>query len=280
MDKRAKFKKLSVVCVTEFLMMYLSLKVMRFPLAYFSKTGASEAVVDLICLALFLIPILVCLVYMKLTYPEKLRIFTAGGSKNSLRGLGIGLAIGSVMNVTLCLASMFSGSVTYRFAGVNPLLFVALAVCFIQCASEEVLIRGYATAYLEDSYPDDVVALTGGTLFVLHHIGNLKAFGFSTVFCLNVFLLGILLYLAVKLTGSIWTAFGIHTAWNYSQSFIFGSENSGTASTLAFFSSEGATDSFFCNTVYGNEGTWFCVLVVFVVTAMLYGMYRKTKQTV
>jgi len=275
MVKNSKFTNLFVVAVTEFLMMYLSLKIKKIPLNMCREFCDSAAVINLIRLGLFIIPIIICLIYMKLTYPDKLKIFTAGGPVVSAKALGIGTAIGFVMNFTLCILSLISGSVKYSFLGFNPLLLVAVVCCFIQCSAEEVLIRGYASSYLEDKYPCDVVAFVGGVLFVLHHIGNLKKCGFSAVFCLNVFLIGIILYLLVKLTKSIWVAYGLHTAWNYTQSFIFGSENSGIESTLAFFSSSDKKDSFFCDTVYGNEGTWMCTIVCAVVILILFRMLQK-----
>ena len=69
----------------------------------------------------------------------------------------------------------------------------------------------YITIYLEGTKSWDVIAFTGGVLFVFHHVTNMVDIGFSTLFCLNVFLIGVAFYLLVKLTNSFWICCGVHT---------------------------------------------------------------------
>ena len=44
----------------------------------------------------------------------------------------------------------------------------------------------------------DVVCLVSGTLFIFHHILNMIYYGFSVMFCLNVFLMRVLFCLLVR----------------------------------------------------------------------------------
>lgn len=101
-------------------------------------------------------------------------------------------------------------------------------------------------------------------------------YGFDAMFCLNVFLAGVIAYLLVKLTGNFWTCCGFHTGWNVTQMYLFGLPNSGISSAVALYQGNEAKDTFFFNTVYGNEGSW-CTTIVFLISiaVILYMWKRK-----
>lgn len=279
MIQNKKCTRLFVVAPTELAMMLLPLEVIHILISLNSenilKQANGEILLDVFMLSLFIIPIIVCLVYMAITYPGKLKVFTDGGAKHNIKHLLTGLGMGFVLNAVLCVAASVSGSLTYTFKGFNFGLLAVFIPCFIQCACEEVLIRGYASSYLEDRYKYDVVAFVGGVLFIFHHISNMKTFGFDARFALNLFLVGVFLYLLMKKTRSIWTCFGFHTAWNFTQEYIFGTPNSGLVSSFALFNGENPVDSFFFNTVYGNEGTLMCTVLFVVAIVCTYMFMRR-----
>lgn len=73
-----------------------------------------------------------------------------------------------------------------------------------------------------------------GALFIFHRELNMKYYGFNSIFCLNVFLIGVFLCLMIKWDGNFWIACGFHTAWNYMQFHILGLSNSGSTPEVAF----------------------------------------------
>lgn len=181
---------------------------------------------------LFLIPILLCLLYMRFTGKKSLAVFTKGTGRNKLSGFGKGMLIGFLMNSFLTLLMLITGTVRFSFRSFTWLLPALLPLVFIQCSCEEILLRGYASTYMEGGYRWDIIGFVGSVLFIFHHVSNL-AEHFSSVFCLNVFLVGVMLYLLMKTTGSFWICCGFHTAWNFTQQFLYGLPNSGMSSGLA-----------------------------------------------
>ncbi len=94
---------------------------------------------------------------------------------------------------------------------------------------EEYLCRGFVPAYLKERGHIIIIAV-GGICFIFHHAGNMTMYGFSAIFCLNVFLAGAIMYLLIQISGNFWIVCGFHSAWNYTQQYLFGIPNSGSAS--------------------------------------------------
>ena len=92
---------------------------------------------------------------------------------------------------------------------------------------------------------------------------------FSGVFCLNVFLVGVILYLIMKTTDSIWICCGFHTAWNFFQQFLYGLPNSGQTSGLALFAGADAKTNFFFDADMGIEGSLSATALIVAVILLL-----------
>ena len=149
-----------------------------------------------------IIPIIITLIYMRLCCPEALSKFTEGSLARKLKSLGTGLLIGTAVMLFLILLSSVSGAVTYRYQSFHFLILPLIFFVFIQCCAEEILLRGYVPAVLDPHHSQDAVAFVSGSLFIFHHIFNMDSLGFSTLFCLNVFLLGVWFYYLVRLEGN------------------------------------------------------------------------------
>lgn len=223
--------------------------------------------------SLFLIPTAAIWIYMRAT--DRTVLPTFAFQKGAGRALAIGSLAGAAMNTLCVLLAAATGCFTLTFSGFTPLTLVLVIFCFFTCSCEELFCRGYVQEYLKKRYPIEVAAAAGGVLFIFHHITNLKYFGFNQFFVLNVFLVGLLFTLLTLLTGSIWAAFGMHTLWNFNQQFIMGLPNSGASSCLSVFQGKGAVDGFFFNTTYGLEGAPGTTLIILVMLAILYLLYRK-----
>ena len=223
--------------------------------------------------SLFLIPSALIIGYMRFTRPESLNVFGMRQKKQSTKAFGTGLLIGLLVNGGISVILGLTGTVQYSLQGFSVYLPLVLLPVTIQCTCEELYLRGYVPAYMEPESHWSTVAFVSGILFIFHHTANLNLFGFSSVFCLNVFLIGVLEYLLLKRNGNFWIAAGFHTAWNFTQQYLFGLPNSGVSSPVALLIGQNAKDNFFFNTVYGNEGSLFTtvVLVLFVLALICPG---------
>jgi membrane protease YdiL (CAAX protease family) len=82
-------------------------------------------------------------------------------------------------------------------------------------------------------------ALLSSAFFAAAHLGNPSVTVFSLI---NVALAGVLFAFAYMKTRSLWLPFGIHYAWNFSQSTLYGLPTSGLLTpekTLILASQEG-----------------------------------------
>lgn len=223
-----------------------------------------------------IIPILMLLAFMRLTCRNAMSVFTEGTMARKLKSLGKGLLIGFAANGILALLAGVSHTIEYSFNEFEPLILPLIFFVFIQCTSEEVLLRGYVPAILGREHSWDAVAFVSGALFIFHHELNMLHYGFNSIFCLNVFLLGVLLCLLIRWDGNFWIACGFHTAWNYMQFHILGLSNSGSTPDVCIFKGANSASSFFFDYVYGFEGS-LCATVLITIGILL--LIRKTEHT-
>ena len=221
-----------------------------------------------------IIPILMLLAFMRLTCRNAMSVFTEGTMARKLKSLGKGLLIGFAANGILALLAGVSHTIEYSFNEFEPLILPLIFFVFIQCTSEEVLLRGYVPAILGREHSWDAVAFVSGALFIFHHELNMLHYGFNSIFCLNVFLLGVLLCLLIRWDGNFWIACGFHTAWNYMQFHILGLSNSGSTPDVCIFKGANSASSFFFDYVYGFEGS-LCATVLITIGILL--LIRKTE---
>ena len=209
-----------------------------------------------------IIPILMLIAFMWLTCRNALSVFTEGTMPRKLGSLAKGLLIGFAMNGLLCLLAGLSHTIEYSFNEFEPLVLPLIFFVFIQCTAEEVLLRGYVPAILGPKHTWDAVAFVSGALFIFHHELNMQYYGFNSIFCLNVFLIGVFLCLLIKWDGNFWIACGFHTAWNYMQFHIFGLSNSGNSPSVCIFKGANSATTFFFDYVYGFEGSLCATLLI------------------
>ncbi len=224
----------------------------------------------------FIIVILLCLLFMKKTNPKTLGVFSKGTFTDRIRTGLCGALIGFCANAVISLIAVFSGTVTVSFHAFSIFLIAIIPTVFIQCTMEEVLCRGFVPEYLK-KYNDPVIIAVSGICFILHHIGNLSIDGFNGIFCLNVFLLGTVMYLLVVVSGNFWIACGFHTAWNYTQQYLFGLPNSGITSSYGLFQGKAAESNFFFNATYGNEGSLTTTILSAIIIVILLILRLKKK---
>lgn len=225
-----------------------------------------------------IIPILMTLVFMYMTCPGALSVFTEGSFAGKMKALGKGFLLGVIAISILTFFAAVSKTVTFQYRGFNWRILPALLPLFIQCTAEELLLRGYVPAVAERNHRWDAVCFLSGILFIFHHILNMEYYGYSTMFCLNVFLLGVLFCLLVKAEGNFWIASGIHLGWNYMQTCVLGVTASGEDMSIGMFQGTLNQANGFFQQAYGYEGSvTAAVLSVICLVDLIVYLKKKGK---
>jgi membrane protease YdiL (CAAX protease family) len=138
---------------------------------------------------------------------------------------GLGLIIGGALMTSTILVLVITGC--YRFGSFNSLMPLLTGVIFLGAAAlvEELIARVILFKLIEEYFGSWVSIAVMAVLFGLTHLGNPNAtFTAALAIMLET---GLLLGAAFMLTRRIWLIWGIHIAWNYFQSTIFGVNVSG-----------------------------------------------------
>ncbi|MGX8773646.1 MAG: CPBP family intramembrane glutamic endopeptidase [Bacillota bacterium] len=204
------------------------------------------------------------LVYTLITKRNRFifRSFMPTAAGNKLSALLAGLLVGFIMNFGCIAWALLAGDIKLFLnfaAGEIPFFLFALMCVFIQSTSEELWCRGFMYERINVHYPLWVAILVNSLFFAALHLGNPGA-GFLPI--ADIAICGLSFSIAKWYTGSIWFPMGIHTAWNFTQNFLFGLPNSGIVSEASVFGLDAASahDSLIYNVAFGVEGAVPAVL--------------------
>ena len=101
-----------------------------------------------------------------------------------------------------------------------------------------------------------MTAVFWSLLFAAGHFTNA---GENPLDLVQVFFAGVLFAYALWRTGSLWWGIGFHMTWDWAQSFLFGTADSGTLSAGRLFHTHAAGAPLLSGGVDGPEGSVFCV---------------------
>lgn len=185
-----------------------------------------------------------------------LKSILPGYKNNGIRTLMAGLLVGFVMNFFCIACALVHGDIKlYLDFALDqiPLMLFAFVCVFIQSTSEEVWCRGFVYERINVRYPLWMAILVNGLFFAGLHVFNPGA---SVLPIADIALCGLSFSLAKWYTGSIWFPMGVHTAWNFTQNFLFGLPNSGLVSEVSVFTLDAATarTNLIYNSAFGVEG--------------------------
>ena len=172
----------------------------------------------------------------------------------------IGLAAGCLLNSICVLAAKLNGNITIETnadVNIGLLIFAFLAV-FIQSTTEELESRGMVFGMLADVVPTWAAAVISAIFFAALHLLNN---GITWISFISIIVIGIAYAFAYYYTGSIYLPAGMHTAWNFTQDFIFGLPNSGNPSAMSILKSTALSDSWAYSTEFGVEGSYTAIAV-------------------
>lgn len=127
------------------------------------------------------------------------------------------------------------------------------AALFVPAAFvEEMMFRGYPFFRLARTMKPLRAAVVMSGVFALAHLPN---GGEGLIGILQVIAVGLLFSLAVWRTGALWWAIGAHAAWNWTQTFVFGCNNSGLAGGAPWLVSVPAGPDWLSGGSTGPEGS-------------------------
>ncbi len=169
----------------------------------------------------------------------------------SMSMLGMGILLGFLTNFFCILLALLHGDIKLYLdfsAAQIPMMLFAFISVFFQSTSEELWCRGFLYERINIHYPLWVAVLVNGVLFGLLHSFNP---GVTVLAIADITICGIAYSLLRWYSGSIWTCFGIHTMWNFTQNFLFGLPNSGLVSEASVFHLDAANG--ISNLIYSYE---------------------------
>ncbi|HMK38977.1 MAG TPA: type II CAAX endopeptidase family protein [Bacteroidota bacterium] len=175
----------------------------------------------------------------------------------TLRELGAGCLLGFLMMAGIYIVEVALGYVSPSSAGLSPagaLRVTGLSFLSFSAGAmgEELLFRGYAFQTLIQAVTFLPATLLAAVVFGLAHMQNPHVTALSLS---NVVLAGALFSFAYMKTRSLWLPFGLHFAWNFSQTTLFGLPTSGVLdSAHALFGAAQSGPAWIGGGEFGPEG--------------------------
>ena len=144
---------------------------------------------------------------------------------------GFGLLLGG--GVFSAIIAMMGAFGLYRFGAVNPHFHPALPLELFLCIAvfQEVAVRGCIFQTLERRYGSGIALIVSSLFFGLLHLGSPVEGLTSGQWLVGPLFLsletGLLFTAAYLLTRRLWLPIGLHWGWNFFETSIYGTANSG-----------------------------------------------------
>ena len=161
------------------------------------------------------------------------------------------------------------GTAVWHYAAVWGLVFLGTGFF------EESLLRGYVQFTMTRGVGFWWGALLFSFLFGFIHTGNP---GESPVGVFQAGAIGLVFCISLWYTGSLWWAVGFHAAWDWSESYFFGTSDSGLVSQGHLFSEHPVGKILLSGGTTGPEGSLIGVpLIILIAVLMILWWGRRTK---
>jgi len=183
----------------------------------------------------------------------------------TFRELGMGCLLGFLMMAGIYAIEFGMGDLApspHSLGASQAAGIVGYAILWYGTAAmaEELLFRGYAFQTLIQAVTFLPAAILMSGLFGIAHLQNPHA---TLLSLSNVFLVGILFAFAYMKTRSLWLPFGIHFAWNFSQTTLFGLPTSGLLDReQVLFPTQQLGPEWFGGGEFGPEGGILATLAI------------------
>lgn len=158
-------------------------------------------------------------------------------------------------------SAALTGGAVFRWALAWGVTFIALAL------GEELAFRGYLLAVAARRIRFWPAALLLSALFGLAHMGN---HGENLLGIVQVVGIGLLWCLMIRRTGNLWFAIGFHAAWDWAETFFYGTLDSGLVGVGRFLNSSVHGPTWLTGGSAGPEGSVFAILVLPVCALLIH----------
>ncbi len=183
-------------------------------------------------------------------------------------------------------ARLLSGGTAFRYG-----LLWALGFLFVGLL-EETMLRGYAQYTLARGLAGIYGAIFPSTrhrhtfgfwtaalfLSFVFGFGHSSNPGESPLGLLAAGLAGLVFCFALFRTGSLWWAIGIHTSWDWAQSFLYGVADSGLMADGHLFATHPVGRPIFSGGLTGPEGSIFAILMLAIMAGIVALTLRQAHQ--
>jgi membrane protease YdiL (CAAX protease family) len=159
-----------------------------------------------------------------------------------------------------------TGSAVYRWAlawGVT-FLFVSL--------NEEFAFRGYWLFTMARRMRFWPAALFLSAVFGVAHLGNK---GENVLGILQVVATGLLFCLMIRRTGNLWFAIGFHAAWDWAETFFYGTPDSGLVGVNHFLNTSVQGPNWLTGGSAGPEGSIFAIVILLLCALLIHLRFPK-----
>lgn len=225
----------AIIFVAMLILFQVAAQIILPPIASALIRGMDEdgiyVVVTILTNLMFVMLIIVPILYCRLV--EKRSIAGMGLYGNGVKSVLIGALAGFGLTVLVAGIQLLFGAGLIQWAGTLPVVsgILILLSTFVQSSGEEVLCRGFLMNGLAHKHSWIFAAAGNSVVFGLIHLANP---GISPLAVINVTIAGIL-FSVITIRYNLWVSCGVHTMWNFSEGFIFGSNISGNAAQMSAF---------------------------------------------
>lgn len=160
----------------------------------------------------------------------------------------------------------FADSAMFRYALGWGLVFLAVGI------NEEFAFRGYLLFVFSRRLRFWPAAILLSLMFGVAHLFNPGETAFGI---LHVFLIGIILCFTIRRTGTLWFAVGFHTAWDWAESFFYGTPDSGFVSVGHYLNTSVQGPSWLTGGSDGPEGSIVAVFAVLLFALLIHLRFPK-----
>ncbi|RAX21948.1 MULTISPECIES: CPBP family intramembrane glutamic endopeptidase [unclassified Actinomyces] len=176
-----------------------------------------------------------------------------------IREYAVGLGLGTLLITVVVAVLAVCGCYRVTSVGWDEGVLIGIGTGLAAGFAEEILFRGLLLRLLEQWLGTGWALGLTAVLFGAVHITNPEASIFGAVAIMLE--AGVLLGACYLVTRRLWLAFGTHTAWNFVQGGIFGSDISGTGTGRGLFEARFTGPELLTGGDMGIEGSLVAVVV-------------------
>jgi membrane protease YdiL (CAAX protease family) len=159
-----------------------------------------------------------------------------------------------------------AGSAPFRWGLAWGATFLAISL------AEEFAFRGYWLFSMSRRMHFWPAALFLSAVFGAAHLAN---HGENVLGILQVVATGLLFCLMIRRTGTLWFAIGFHAAWDWAQTFFYGTPDSGLLGVGRFLNSSVHGPNWLTGGSAGPEGSIFAMVILLLCAGLIHLRFPK-----